>query len=90
MAFMQRALGMIYPDQCVLCSEFADDQGALVGETCLFKPDIAAIFAVTPMVRQTAATSALRWNGLGKRAVRHWHIAMPVACCIGPHARGPK
>jgi len=33
MAFMQRALGMIYPDQCVLCGEFVDGQGALCG-TC--------------------------------------------------------
>ena len=31
MAFMQRALGMVYPDQCVLCSEFVDGQGALCG-----------------------------------------------------------
>jgi hypothetical protein len=63
---------------------------ALVGEICRFKPDIAAIFAVTPMVRQAAATIALRGNGLGKRVVRHWHITMPVACCIGPHARRPN
>jgi len=90
MAFMQRAAGMIYPDQRVLCSEFVDGHGALFGEICRFKPDIAAIFAVTPMVRQTAATIALRGNGLGKRAVWHWHIAMPVACCIGLHARRPN
>jgi hypothetical protein len=37
---------------------------ALFGEIYRFKPDIAAIFAVTPMVRQTAATIALRGNGL--------------------------
>ena len=31
MSFMQRALGMVYPDQCVLCSEYVDGQGALCG-----------------------------------------------------------
>ena len=29
MALIQQALAMIYPDQCVLCSEFVDGQGAL-------------------------------------------------------------
>ncbi|SMX24950.1 DNA utilization protein GntX [Boseongicola aestuarii] len=31
MSLMQRALGMIYPDQCALCSELVDGQGALCG-----------------------------------------------------------
>ena len=31
MAFMQCAVGMIYPDQRVLCSKFVDDHGALCG-----------------------------------------------------------
>lgn len=31
MALLQQALAMIYPDQCVLCSEFVDGQGALCG-----------------------------------------------------------
>ena len=31
MGVMQRALGLIYPDQCVLCSDFVDGQGALCG-----------------------------------------------------------
>lgn len=29
MAFLKQALAMVYPDQCVLCSEFVDGQGAL-------------------------------------------------------------
>ncbi len=31
MGVMQRALGLIYPDQCILCAEFVAGQGALCG-----------------------------------------------------------
>ena len=31
MGVMQRALGLIYPDQCILCSDVVDGQGALCG-----------------------------------------------------------
>ncbi|NNL19402.1 MAG: ComF family protein [Boseongicola sp.] len=31
MAFLQKALALVYPDQCVLCSDFVDGQGSLCG-----------------------------------------------------------